>query len=199
MSAYDLQAVRCRLAAFFNRSGRCAAALYAGRYATVCLALDLFGRLYLAYPDQTRQARICYRDTYLAGSGDWFFDPDAPSQATLPASEPAEVTAWVELWNDDLRLEVAFTPNEVRCLKLFVDRNWNETLLKDFPLPYEEPQMLDGIERFLGDGGWPVRLPTVAPATPEGPPSVPSLLGPAWHAGRDRGAGPTLLTTVGKS
>jgi hypothetical protein len=162
MSAYDLQAARYRLRAFFNRRARCAATLYARQFTTVSLAQDLFDRLYLAYPDPARQACICYCNTYVARSCDWSFDPDAPSQPALPASEPAEVTAWVELWNGDVRHEVAFTPDEVRCLMVFVDRDWNETLLKDIPLPYEDPHMLDGIDQFLAERGWPVRLPTIA-------------------------------------
>jgi hypothetical protein len=165
MSAYDLQAARCRLQAFRNRCSRRAATLYAERHATVRLALDLFDRLYLAYPDPARQAGICYWDNYGASRYDWSSDADIPD---LPAGEPAEVAAWVELWDGDLRLDVVFTPDEVQCLKFFVDRDWNETLLKDVPLPYEEPHLLDSIERFLGDGGWPVRLPTVATRTPSG-------------------------------
>src|SRR5262245_19005344 len=132
MSAYDLQAARCKLAAFRNRRDRCGATLYAGRHVTVRLALDLFDRLGLAHPD--RQGDIHYRDTYGASRCDWSPDADI---LDLPTGEPAEVTAWVELWTGDIRLEVAFTPDEVRCLQLYVDRTWNETLLKDVPLPYE--------------------------------------------------------------
>ena len=84
MSAYDLQAARCRLSAFFNRRARCAATLYARQFATVSLAQGLFDTLYLAYPDRACQARICYCDTYVARSFDRYFDPQAPSQPALP-------------------------------------------------------------------------------------------------------------------
>src|SRR5262249_27186999 len=130
--------------------------------ATVQLAVDLFDRLCAAHPDRARQARVGYRDTYGAGLHDWSSDADAAGLSDLPRGGPAEVTARVELWDGDLRLDVAFTPDGVRCLKVFVDREWNETHLENVPLPYEGPQTLDGIERFLADGGWPVRLPTVA-------------------------------------
>src|SRR5262249_14885552 len=119
-------------------------------------------RLWLAYPDRGRQARICYHDTTGDYRYDWSSDADLPSQLALPSREPPEVTAWVEIWDGDIRLEVVFTPEKVCCRMAFVDQAWNETDLKDVPLPYEGPQMLDGIERFLRDGGWPVRFPTVA-------------------------------------
>src|SRR5262245_53978097 len=174
MSGYDLGAVRCRLRAFFNQRNRCAATLYAGRHATVRLDLGLFYRIYLSYADRARKTRICYHDTYGAGSVDWSLDADAPGQPALPGSEPPVVTAWVELRDGDIRLEVVFTPEEVRCLKVFVDQPGSETQLKEVVLPYDGPMIPDGIEPFLGDSGWPAPPTAVAPRAVSG--AVPRVL-----------------------